>query len=46
LIPSSENATLANCLLELCGIELLLRQFAAPIAPVDRHEREFSLLDA
>jgi len=34
-IESTHNATLANRLLELCGIELLLRQFAAPGHPVE-----------
>jgi len=43
-IRSSENAVCANRLLELCGMELWLRQFLAPAAHINRHEREFSVL--
>jgi asparagine synthase (glutamine-hydrolysing) len=44
-IQSSQNAIVANRLLELCGIELWLRQFTAPAGNVDR-EREISLVNA
>jgi asparagine synthase (glutamine-hydrolysing) len=45
-IRSSHNAIAANRVLQLCGMELWLRQFAAPAAHVDRHQRELSLLNA
>ena len=44
-IHSSQNAIVANRLLELCGIELWLRQFAAPDGDLER-ERELSLVNA
>jgi hypothetical protein len=43
-VRSSENAVCANRLLELCGMELWLRQFLAPADHVKRHERELSVL--
>jgi asparagine synthase (glutamine-hydrolysing) len=45
-VRSSHNAIAANRVLELCGMELWLRQFAAPAARVDRHQQELSLLNA
>ena len=43
-IRASENAIWANRLLELCGMELLLRQFLAPAGHLDRLQRELSVL--
>jgi asparagine synthase (glutamine-hydrolysing) len=45
-VRSSHTAIAANRVLELCGMELWLRQFAAPAARVDRHQQELSLLNA
>ena len=43
-IRASENAIWANRLLELCGMELWLRQFLAPARQIDRLERELSVV--
>jgi asparagine synthase (glutamine-hydrolysing) len=42
-IESAPNATLANRVLELCGMELLLRQFAAPRHSVGISEAQLSV---
>ena len=36
-IQTAQNATLTNRVIELCGIELLLRQFTAPIVDDSHH---------
>jgi hypothetical protein len=42
-IESATNATLANRLLDLCGMELLLRQFAAPRDSVGMSDAQLSV---
>ena len=42
-IQTSQNATLTNRVLELCGIELLLRQFTTPRQPVKTFEPQLSV---
>ena len=42
-IAAAGNATLANHLMELCGIELLLREFTTPRHPIHRPQPQLSV---